>query len=532
MNIALLNPPTLHRAKSADEINVLEKSNNFLPYYDRLLSLDESKEKGYSTLPGEHLGLQSIAAYAEAKGHSVIILNACLEKHSSLKQTLNVLKKIDFNLLGLTGPLDVFGENVWIASQLRDSGFTGHITLGHDFATLNHSIILENYSQFDSIVRGEGEITFCELSDRLESMQSLKGCLGLSFRSSDGRVIINSPRPPISNLDLLPWVKRTSLNQVISIGMSPSIYTKRGCPYHCSFCTTGSVPKQEDYSGDNRWRKRSPKLIVDEIEHIKSHQPIPFLTIVDDLFTAKSKNGSEHALAFAHEILARKIHVDFMIDCRADSIAPDTFSLLKRAGLRKVFVGIESGSTLSLQSFNKGYHPSIIYEKLKILEELDLDVVLGFIMFNPLDNLNGLEKSYHLIMDLDQQDFGLFLQEVRIYPGTPLYNKLLVQDQLKGTFPYFNADYNDEKVAHICTLLSEFGNLAVPLLRSTLTIDKSRAKTIRQNMFEILALGFKEILESMKTNDLTASHAHYKKMTENFKSLLENSSKTLKGFSG
>ena len=143
MEIVLVNPPTLYRAKSVDEIQELELFSGTIPYYERLLTLDTGKINGFSTLPGEHLGLQSISGYLHLHGHRVNIVNACVELHSSLSQTLKKILQYSFDLIGFSGPLDVFGENAWLALRLREKGFTGHITLGHDFATLNHKIILK-----------------------------------------------------------------------------------------------------------------------------------------------------------------------------------------------------------------------------------------------------------------------------------------------------------------------------------------------------------------------------------------------------
>lgn len=521
MRITLVNPPTLYRAKSAEEINSLEIVGNSIPYYDQLLSLDISKRNGYSTLPGEHLGLQSLAAFAQQHGHTVTIINACLEKHASISQTLSHVQKSDFDLLGFTGPLDVFGENVWLATRIREAGFTGHITLGHDFATLNHSIILKNYPQFDSIIRGEGEITLCELAVQLESNQSISNINGLSFRDKDGNAIVNPPRRPISNLDTLPWVIRDEVNAVTTAGMSPSIYTRKGCAYKCSFCTTGIVPSHEGYTGRNAWRARSPANVVDEIEHLQSKYFIPFLTIVDDLFIAKGKYGSQHALSLANEMLTRRINIDFMIDCRVDSINREAFSLLKRAGLRKVFVGVESGSEDALQTFNKGYKASVVRDKLNILDELGIEFILGFIMFNPFETLHGLEESYRLIMDLGHQDFGLFLQTVRIYPGTPLFYQLKEQGRLQGKFPYFSATYADANVAEVRRMLGEFGNLAVPLLRSISVKNETKANRIRHEMFDLLSIGFKDIVDSMRNADSSKAYSHYETMVENFQTLLD-----------
>ena len=521
MEIVLVNPPTLYRAKSVDEIQELELFSGTIPYYERLLTLDTGKINGFSTLPGEHLGLQSISGYLHLHGHRVNIVNACVELHSSLSQTLKKILQYSFDLIGFSGPLDVFGENAWLALRLREKGFTGHITLGHDFATLNHKIILKKYRQFDSIVRGEGEETLLEIVSSLDTKNALKNIAGLSYRDANGRIHTNPPRPAI-DLDTLSWPTRDTTNSVIDLHMSPSLYTKRGCLYKCSFCTTGTVPSIENYQGRNIWRVRSVQNTVDEIEFLLSKFKVPFLTIVDDLFIAKGSYGTQHGVEFAHELLNRKIKIPFMIDCRVDSISYKNFSLLKRAGLKKVFVGVESASFNTLKVFNKGYSPQIITEKLHILDNLNIEFILGYIMFNPFETLHGLEQNYKLIAELGRKDFGLFLQSVRIYPGTQLHHQLSQQNLLQGEFPYFSAKYLDPQVNRVRNMLSEFGNLAVPMLRSKkYKENKLLAKKTQEHLYDVIRVSLGNIISGMKENAEDKVDIYYNQMIDEFTQCLD-----------
>src|SRR5439155_1275196 len=120
------------------------------------------------------------------------------------------------------------------------------------FATLNHQVLLNLCPEFDSIVRGEGEVTICELADALEQKRPLEHVQGLSFHGPTG-VVNNPPSSVVADLDQLPWVTRYDLPSVLGLGMSASIFTKRGCPYQCTFCTTGAVPFAEGYRGKERW---------------------------------------------------------------------------------------------------------------------------------------------------------------------------------------------------------------------------------------------------------------------------------------
>jgi len=466
MNIVLVNPPTLHLGATSGDLLYLNADTPSLPYYRLLLGSDASLQGEFSTLPGEHLGLQSLQASLEQAGHQVVIINACIELHSNLQQTLNRIQEYHADLVGFTGPLDVFAENLWLARMLREAGYTGHITFGHDFATLNHQRLLERYAEIDSIVRGEGEITICALAVALEQRLPLQAVQGLSFREQT-HIIVNPPRPVIADLDTLPWVTRHSLKAVRDLKMAAGIFTQRGCPYRCSFCTTGMVPRAEGIRGRNSWRQRSARRVVDEMEYLVRDYDIRSFTIVDDLYLAKGSQSAQHALEIAEELLHRQLDISYMIDCRVDSIDANVFTTLQRSGLKKVFIGVESASPTALSFLRKGFKPEIIRHKLNILDELGIDFILGYMFFNPLDTIEGLEQSYQLLLDLGFADPSLFRTEARVYPGTDLHRDLEQRGLLQGEFPFFTARYQDAYVQKLHELMMNFDALYAQLLASS-----------------------------------------------------------------
>ena len=477
MEILLVNPPTLSRTKTLSDLGPQRPGT---PYYQELIA----NTQGYSSLSGEHLGLQSLQASLQANGHHAEIINACVEMDATLAKTLERIESYDFDLVGFTGPLEVLAENVWLARSLREAGYGGHVTMGHDFATLNHAEVIGLFPEFDSVVRGEGEITISALASALEENRPVDEVAGLTYRDS-GVVKVNPPRPVVKNLDTLPVVSRPDLSKVLSLGLSAGIFTRRGCPFRCTFCTTGSVPISEEITGPDTWRKRSPNHVVDEIETLISDYGIGSITIVDDLYLAKGTAGAQHALDIAHLLLDRQIKIDYMIDCRVDSVDRDVFRVLKASGLTKVFIGVESASPYALANYNKGYKPDIIRAKLQILEDLGIEFVLGYIFFSPLDTVEGLESSLRLIDDLDIRDFTLFTQQVRIYPGTPLYFDLRSRGLLRGRFPFFKARYPDAFVDKICHSMMAFEQLTSLVLNRALTDGESELTRSREGIYRL-----------------------------------------------
>src|SRR5438105_578044 len=91
---------------------------------------------------------------------------------------------------------------------------------------------------------------------------------GIIFMRS-GRVQRTAPRPAIQDLDSLPWPDRDVLNMDEYFKAwkshhgesSVSLITARGCPFHCSWCSS-------EVFGHTH-RQRSPKNVVDEMLMLK-----------------------------------------------------------------------------------------------------------------------------------------------------------------------------------------------------------------------------------------------------------------------
>jgi radical SAM superfamily enzyme YgiQ (UPF0313 family) len=98
----------------------------------------------------------------------------------------------------------------------------------------------------DIAVRGEGELTFADLLDKLNrhnatDLEVLKAVPGLSYRTSDG-VHRTENRERIADVDTIPSPYLTGLfDEFGSVRSSAIIETNRGCPYGCTFCDWGSA---------------------------------------------------------------------------------------------------------------------------------------------------------------------------------------------------------------------------------------------------------------------------------------------------
>lgn len=442
MSIILVNPPSLYHMPKF-------RAEGKLAYFE--LSRRQLGQNGFWSLPGEHLGLGSIVAACAQQDIPVQVVNGQVLFHRTVDETwqeiLNTATRHgDPEIVGFTGPAQVFTENLYLANLVKRRWPECVTVLGHDFATLNYQRILAEHPEFDVIVLAEAEESFPQLSRAVLDGHWPTPIAGTLHHG--GHV---KPAPAL-DIDSLPWPARIDLPNVIDAGLSPAIFTSRGCPYRCTYCTTGATSAL--LSGVQRHRTKSLDNVLAEIQDLVGRHKIQHLTITDDLFVTKSPESLDRAAEFARRLIATGIDITFMIDCRVDSIDRDVFRLLYAAGLRRVFIGVETSSPHQLEIYNKRYtradaRRDYIRSQLAIPRELGIDVIPGIITYHAESTVSELIDALDLIDSCDIDSSFFFLNRLIAYPGTPLYHRYQQRGLLTVDWPMPRWEFADPDIAMI-----------------------------------------------------------------------------------
>jgi anaerobic magnesium-protoporphyrin IX monomethyl ester cyclase len=370
------------------------------------------------------------AAMLEKSGHDVAIYDA-YDLEAGFKACLEALLQRNFDLLGVhavyfwthTPQLFLMLEKF---SMLRPQV---KIVLFGIFPTFAFDSILEQYPFIHAVIIGDPEITTTELACAFQNTPSrLNSIAGIAYRDTV-QIRITAARHPAENLDGLPFPVRykDSLNRI-----GGSILGSRGCHGSCAFCCINSF-----YGAGPARRCRSPENICREIEGLLPGLDNKYLYFLDaDFFGPGSPDDRARVKQIIDCLLPFNVHFGF--ECRAGSFDEKLLSAMVKAGLKDVFLGIESASVAALKRMRKGISPSKCAASVKMLHSYGIEPNLGFIMFEPdseladvRDNFSFL-KSNGLLQKLDVTANVLYHREISL-KGMPNFARLAAAGRLSGT---------------------------------------------------------------------------------------------------
>jgi radical SAM superfamily enzyme YgiQ (UPF0313 family) len=389
-------------------------------------------ESGYQN-ESPPLGLAYIASVLELNNHVVSVLdpNVLLwNENQILKQISNF------------GP-DVVGVNcqTWnrfeaysiVKKIKKELPFTITVMGGLHVSALSKETF-EYVPELDFIVIGEGEFTMLKLIDSLEKGDNPNKIDGLAF-PKDNQVVVTPPRAPIDDLDKLPIpayhllsLDRYRPNEykrdLNSLKFSAMI-TSRGCPTGCKYCYSSGF-------WGRKFRARSPKKVVDEVDFLVNHHNVGRIHFSDDAFTA----NPQRAKRICEELIRRDLNIKFRIMARADTIDRELLGLLKNAGCYQIDYGVESGSPRIMKNINKKLNLERALETFSQTKQKGIDVSIFIMLGLPGERHEDIMKTKDFIKKADIDKIVISI--TTIVPGSPLYfealSKGLITPEIWSTY--------------------------------------------------------------------------------------------------
>lgn len=292
------------------------------------------------------------------------------------------------------------------------------ITAGGPHFTLCAESFLRENPAFSFGIMGEGEESFSQLVKTSHEGGDWSHLKGVVWRNGQ-KVIINEWSPP-SDLDSLPIPNLDVIQGFSWEGFRYPIVSSRGCPHDCTYCCVNKL------TGSRKWRSRSPKNVVGELELLVRSKGITSFEIWDDNFTLNMKR----AKAICRLIIERGLKLSWYCHngIRADCIDDELAKLMHDAGCTSIAFGMETGNPHIFDSIKKGEPLSAVVEAVKKAKKVGIQTVGYFIIGLPGDNLRTFINTvrFEKKLKLNHATYGMLIP----YPHTEVWDDV----NARGTF--------------------------------------------------------------------------------------------------
>jgi len=370
-----------------------------------------SKEGGF--IPP--IGLLSIAAYLESKGHLVRIVDPLPQKISEDKLS-EFLKKESFELIGISSFTNTIKDTYTTAKFCKKILPKVKIVIGGIHATVLPRQTMEECRDIDFLVMGEGEVTTGELVDQLQQAKPVfEKVEGLCFRSSEGKIKINKRREVIDDLGSLPFPAYHLLDmakyvphptQYKTLPSFPTV-AQRGCPYNCAFCGAHIIHGR-------KIRFKPVNYLISEIKMLIDLYQAKGIHFQDSTFTV----NRDYVLTFCRAIIRQGLKFKWDINTRVDCVDSEMLILMKKAGLWMINFGLESGNQASLDLLNKGITIDQMKKTIALVRKQKIVTFSTWILGLPNEDESKVRRRIGLAKEIGTE-LALFFLPVP-YPGTRL----------------------------------------------------------------------------------------------------------------
>lgn len=295
--------------------------------------------------PVENLAIGYLAASLRKSGREAILIDAMLE-NMDIPNTADRVIAENVDIVGFTTVLQRFPEELKVLIQhMRAKGFRGYIFVGGHAVSFIPEEIMKHNSEIDGVISGEGEQVIVEIAEHIEKgSEGWRNLNGVTARTQQGSLVSNSPRR-LNDLSGICRPARDLVPRILEKDGLVAVSTSRGCHARCSFC---SVPRFYGLETDKKlsvrgWIPRPALEVVEEIVELHQNYGLREVLFVDDEFFGGDSSGHARAIELSRMLADHKIPLEFAISCRAENVIKETLIALKSAGLRHVFIGLESG---------------------------------------------------------------------------------------------------------------------------------------------------------------------------------------------
>ena len=400
-----------------------------------------------AVIKGIPLSLMSIAAMVPE--HEAKILDFKVTKYDEKKFRKELNR---YDVVALTSMTPQIDSSLDAANIAKEQGCTTiiggyHPTLDPEYTANNCGV--------DFTVRNEGEHTFREIIDFIDGNKKnvlMKDIDGISYKKDD-KVIHNKPRALERNLDNFPIPRFDLINRKDYMYLGTRLAqmeTSRGCPHNCTFCCIKKM--WCDPNSSVAYRTKSVKRVMQEIYAIDWKNN--FIFFCEDNFSIKIKRTKEILDTIIKSGVNNKIY--FSCQSRVDTLHknPWLITLMAKAGMRQIFLGIETVHQQSLDAMNKqNTTPKMTEEVVNMIKDHGISIFGGVIIGYPGETREMVHQTIQFTKSLKLT--CVQFTPITAFPGTEFFNEM----KAKGMVTSYN--YKHYNLFHPMMRTDQLTNIEV-----------------------------------------------------------------------
>ncbi len=431
----------------------------------------------------EPIGLTSVAKYVRANRPNV----QCHQLSGSLNG--DVLDTVDFSafdIVAVSAKLGSFGHLKELYGRMFQSGDqNGLLVVGGLLATYAHAELCE-HMPLSIFVLGDGEQPMCDIITAV-SEHGVGDRLRTEL-ADHKNIIVGGVMSPVEKIPAtLPpsravGADRSVTKKYVEAGAQIQIEGSRGCSWNrCTFC---SIPRT-NIAG---WKPFGDDLIIQQIVQLSNAGAMfPHFTdsdffgndigratrLADKIIHLKSTSVIHPSMKFYFNLLPSGIIGGFGVKRKECVVALKRWKL---AGLKEVFVGVESGAKEQIQRYKKAATNLKNTLAIRTLSEIGIECDIGFIMFDPPMNLDELLENIEYTLTPEFRDHpSRMTQAMRLQAGTEYAQNYIAGDQIpidisSLSYPY---SFENSQVGKIHKEFSQWEQVGLPLCHAVQSLIRS-----------------------------------------------------------
>ncbi len=297
------------------------------------------------------------------------------------------------------------------------------IIAGGGYPTVFPKECLENHA-IDSVVIGEGEATLVHLLNELNhfsdrDFEDKFPFDGYGIKSDLGDIEI-VPKKSFLDMEDIPisaWDRLDVQKYFENSGQCTlPIEAVRGCPYHCTFCNT-------QLTWGYRLRYKNVDGLIKEMKELMSRYGAQ-LHFIDDNRSVDRSWMAE----FLNSIIREQIVLEAAPSSfHANHLDDELLELLKKAGVKTIGIGVETGSQELQKRIKKNLDLERVTKIVRMIKSKGLRVHANYMVGFPHESMDQIEETLEFAKALKAHS-NQFLVLVP-YPGTELFEQAK-KDQL------------------------------------------------------------------------------------------------------